>query len=71
METFVVLAYELGDLNSKCYLVAVCDSQFIAQRYADNEAGSTRGRFRCMVYKKLMNAPISDLDELVYKTKSR
>ena len=69
METFVVLAYESNDLNSKCYLVAVCDSQFIAQRYADNESASTRRKFVCRVYKKLMNAPISDLDALVYQTK--
>jgi hypothetical protein len=71
METFVILAYELTELNPKCYLVAVCDSQFIAQRYADSEAASTRGKFVCRVYKKLMNAPISDLDTLVYTTKSR
>ena len=69
METFVILAYEGGDLNGSCYLVAVCDSQFIAQRYADSEAAATRRKFVCRVYKKLMNAPISDLDTLVYQTK--
>lgn len=69
METFVILAYESGDLNSKCYLVAVCDSQFIAQRYADAEAASTRGKFKCKIYRKLMNAPITELDTLVYQTK--
>jgi hypothetical protein len=69
METFVILAYESGDLNGRCYLVAVCDSQFIAQRYADSEAASTRKKFGCRVYRKLMNAPISELDTLVYQTK--
>jgi hypothetical protein len=69
METFVVLAYESGDLNSKCYLVAVCDSQFIAQRYADSEASATRKKFGCRVYRKLMNSPFSELDTLVYQTK--
>ena len=69
METFVVLAYEGGDLNGRCYLVAVCDSLFIAQRYADNESAATRRKFGCKVYQKLMNAPISELDTLVYQTK--
>lgn len=69
METFVVIAYEGGDLNGRCYLVAVCDSQFIAQRYADNESTATRRKFGCKVYQKLMNAPITDLDKLVYETK--
>ena len=50
METFVILAYEGGDLNGRCYLVAVCDSQFIAQRYADNESTATRRKFGCKVY---------------------
>lgn len=69
METFIILAYEDGDLNGRCYLVAVCDSLFIAQRYADNESASTRKKFGCRVYQKLMNAPITDLDKLVYETK--
>ena len=71
METFVVIAYEGVDLFSKTYLVAVCDSQFIAQRYADNEASSTSGKYGCRVYRKLMNAPISDLDTLVYQTRTK
>ena len=70
METCVVLAYRWGDTENHSYLVAVCDSQFIAQRYADNETASRAGKYACFVYKKLMNAPFTDTDVLVYKTKS-
>jgi len=52
-------------------LVAVCDSQFIAQRYADNETKARAGKYGCRVYKKIMNAPFTELDTLVYQTKSQ
>jgi hypothetical protein len=71
METYVVLAYRWGGLDNHCYLVAVCDSQFIAQRYADNETASRGGKYACFVYKKLMNAPFTDTDVIVYQTKSQ
>jgi hypothetical protein len=71
METYVILAYRFGDLNNHCYLVGVCDSQFIAQRYADNETSSRRGEYGCRVYKKLMNAPVTENDVLVYQTNSK
>lgn len=71
METFVIIAYRWGDINNHSYLVAVCDSQFIAQRYADNETASRGGKYGCRVYKKIMNAPITETDILVYKTKSK
>ena len=71
METYVVLAYQWGDINQHSYLVAVCDSQFIAQRYADNETAARGGKYGCRVYKKLMNAPISETDVLVYQTRAQ
>jgi len=71
METYVVLAYLSGDINQHSYLVAVCDSQFIAQRYADNETKARAGKYGCKVYKKIMNAPITEVDSLVYQTKSQ
>ena len=71
METYVVIAYRWGDTNQHSYLVAVCDSQFIAQRYADNETTARAGKYGCMVYKKIMNAPFTDNDVMVYKTKSQ
>ena len=70
METYVVIAYRWGDTENHSYLVAVCDNQFIAQRYADNETGARAGKYACFVYKKIMNAPFTDVDTLVYKTKS-
>ena len=71
MEVFVIIAYRWGDVNNHSYLVAVCDSQFIAQRYADNETASRGGKYACFVYKKIMNAPFTEEDTLVYKTKSQ
>jgi len=71
METYVVLAYQWSDINNHSYLVAVCDSQFIAQRYADNETKARAGKYGCRVYKKIMNAPFTELDTLVYQTKSQ
>ena len=71
METYVIIAYRWGDINNHSYLVAVCDSQFIAQRYADNETASRGGKYGCRVYKKIMNAPITEEDILVYKTKAQ
>ena len=44
MEVYVVIAYRWGDTENHSYLVAVCDSQFIAQRYADNETGARAGK---------------------------
>lgn len=71
METYVVLAYRWGEIENHSYLVAVCDNQFIAQRYADNETTFRGGKYACFVYKKIMNAPYTDADTLVYKTKSQ
>jgi hypothetical protein len=71
METYVIIAHRWGDINNHSYLVAVCDSQFIAQRYADNETASRGGKYGCSVYKKIMNAPFTEEDILVYKTKSQ
>ena len=71
METYVVIAYRWGNIENHSYLVAVCDSQFIAQRYADNETAARAGKYGCRVYKKLMNAPITENDVIVYKTKSQ
>jgi hypothetical protein len=69
METFVVLAYDKGDVNKFTHLVAVCDSLFIAKRYADTEAKASRGTMGCVVLTKLMNAPFTEMDRNVYKTK--
>jgi hypothetical protein len=71
METYVVIAYLWGNIENHSYLVAVCDSQFIAQRYADNETAARAGKYGCRVYKKLMNAPITENDVIVYQTKSQ
>lgn len=71
METYVVIAYRWGDINQHSYLVAVCDSEFIAKRYADNEAASRAGKYGVWVYKKLMNAPITQNDVVVYKTRAQ
>jgi len=71
MEVFVVIAYRWGNVENHSYLVAVCDSQFIAQRYADNETASRGGKYGCKVYKKIMNAPFTELDTLVYQTKAQ
>ena len=70
METFVVISYEMGDTNRQSQLVAVCDSLFIAQRYADTEAKSSRTN-GCMVYSKLMNSPYTEMDAIVYRIKMR
>ncbi len=70
METYIVMAHRWGSFNDHSYLVAVCDNQFIAQKYADTETGARGGKYACFVYKKIMNAPFTDVDTLVYKTKS-
>jgi hypothetical protein len=69
METYVVLAYEKGMGKKYTHLVAVCDSQFIAQKYADNEAKASNGRFGCEVHKRLMNELFAQPNTLVYQTK--
>lgn len=69
METFVVLAYDKSDINRYTHLVAVCDSLFIAQRYADTEAKSSAGKIGCVVMRKLMNSPFTEMDRNVYQTK--
>lgn len=69
METFVVLAYEKSDINKFTHLVAVCDSLFIAKRYADTEAKSSGGKYGCVVLLKLMNSPFTEMDRNVYQTK--
>ena len=71
METYVVIAYRWGNVENHSYLVAVCDSQFIAQKYADNEARARAGKYGILVYKKIMNAPITEVDSLVYQTKAQ
>lgn len=71
METYVIIAYRWGDTENHSYLVAVCDSLFIAQRYADNETRARGGKYGCRVYKKIMNAPITEEDIMVYQTKSQ
>ena len=71
METYIVIAYRWGNVENHSYLVAVCDSQFIAQRYADNETAARAGKYGCRVYKKIMNAPITENDVIVYQTKSQ
>ena len=70
METFVVISYEMGDENRQSQLVAVCDSLFIAQRYADTEVKSNRTN-GCMIYSKLMNTPYTEMDAIVYRIKMR
>ena len=69
METFVVLSYNKNDINTYIGLVAVCDSLFIAKRYADTEAKSSRGKIGCVVLTKLMNSPFTEMDRNVYQTK--
>lgn len=71
METFVVIAYLNGDDTQHSYVVSVCDSLFISVRYADTETASRKGTYRCRVYKKIMNAPNTELDALVYESKKR
>lgn len=69
METFVVLSYNKSDINTYIGLVAVCDSLFIAKRYADTEAKASRGTIGCVVFTKLMNAPFTEMDRKVYQTR--
>ena len=69
METFIVLAYSKSDINGFTHLVAVCDSLFIAKRYADTEAKASRGTVGCVVLTKLMNSPFTEMDKKVYQTK--
>ena len=71
METFVVIAYRWGNTENHSYLVAVCDNEFIAKRYADMEASARGGKYGLKVYKKIMNAPITEVDTLVYQTKAQ
>ena len=59
METFIVLAYNKSDINKFTHLVAVCDSLFIAKRYAYTEAKASRGTIGCVVLTKLMNSPFT------------
>tara|TARA_B110000902_G_C13763315_1_gene381429 strand:+ start:291 stop:503 length:213 start_codon:yes stop_codon:yes gene_type:complete len=70
METFVVISYEMGDVNRQSHLVVVCDSLFIAKVYADTEAKSNRTN-GCMIYSKIMNAPYTEMDAIVYRIKMR
>lgn len=69
METFVVLSYNKSDINTYIGLVAVCDSLFIAKRYADTEAKASRSTIGCVVFTKLMNAPFTEMDRKVYQTR--
>lgn len=71
METYVVIAYRWGNTENHSYLVAVCDNEFIAKRYADMEAASRAGKYGVWVYKKIMNAPITETDVVVYKTRAQ
>ena len=69
METFVVLAYDKSDVNKYTHLIAVCDSLFIAKRYADTATNSFGRKYGCVVFTKLMNSPFTEMDRKVYQTK--
>ena len=63
METYIVVAFNDTDF----YVVSVCDNQMIAQNYANLEHRERRGAFGVIIYKKIMNAPHTMRDEVVFK----
>lgn len=67
METYIVVAFNSTDF----YVVSVCDNQMIAQSYATMEYKERRGTFGMIIYKKIMNAPHTVRDEVVYKIESK
>ena len=66
MEVFVVLVIHVNKNVFTTKLSAVCDNQFIARKYAD--IAVCTGAQAAEVHKKVMNAPYTDLDEIVYQT---
>lgn len=66
MEVYVVLVVHVNKNVFTPKLSAVCDNLFIAKRYADIAVKT--GAHAAEVHKKVMNAPYTDIDELVYQT---
>jgi hypothetical protein len=66
MEVYVVLVIHVNKNVFTTKLSAVCDNLFIAKRYADIAVRT--GAHASEVHKKVMNAPYTDVDELVYQT---
>jgi hypothetical protein len=67
METYVVISYHRTN-EKPAYLVAVCDNQFIAQRYADMEARDMKD-YQIEIHKRIINARFDIPTTLVYQTK--
>jgi hypothetical protein len=67
METYVVISYHRTN-KLPAYIVAVCDNQLIAQRYADMEARDMKD-FQIEIHKRVMNARFDIPDPVVYRTK--
>jgi hypothetical protein len=66
METYVVISYHRKN-EIPAYIVAICDNQLIAQRYADMEARDMKD-FQIEIHKRIMNARFDTLETIVYQT---
>jgi hypothetical protein len=67
MEIYVVISYHRKN-EIPAYIVAVCDNQLIAQKYADMEARDMKD-FQLEVHKRVINARFDIPDPVVYRTK--
>jgi hypothetical protein len=67
MEIYVVISYHRKN-EIPAYIVAVCDNQLIAQRYADMEARDMKD-FQIEIHKRVINARFDIPDPVVYRTK--
>lgn len=67
METYVVISYHRTN-EKPAYIVAVCDNQLIAQKYADMEARDMTD-YQIEVHKRVLNARFDIPNPVVYRTK--
>ena len=67
METYIVVAFN----TTEFYVVSVCDNPIIAQNYAKLAYKERRASVDVIVYKKIMNAPQTMNDEVVFKIKQK
>lgn len=63
MEVFVVMAFNKDNF----YPVAICDNLILAKNYAQMEYKERAKSHKIRVFKKLMNAPHTIQDAIVYE----
>lgn len=63
MEVFVVIAFNKDNF----YPVAICDNFILAKNYAQMEYKERAKSHKIRVFKKLMNAPHTIQDAIVYE----